>query len=33
MSVSAIDDLFVVGYGLDSGELHRNLPHLAVVND
>ena len=29
----SIDDLFVVGYGLDSGELHRNLPHLAVVND
>lgn len=28
-----IDDLFVVGYGLDSGERHRNLPHLAVVND
>jgi hypoxanthine phosphoribosyltransferase len=28
-----IDDVFIVGYGLDSGELHRNLPHLAVVND
>jgi len=28
-----IDDLFVVGYGLDSGERYRNLPHLAVVND
>jgi hypoxanthine phosphoribosyltransferase len=28
-----IDDQFVVGYGLDSGERHRNLPHLAVVND
>jgi hypoxanthine phosphoribosyltransferase len=28
-----IDDLFVVGYGLDSGERHRNLPYLAVVND
>jgi hypoxanthine phosphoribosyltransferase len=28
-----IDDLFVVGYGLDSGERHRNLPHLAVVSD
>jgi hypoxanthine phosphoribosyltransferase len=27
-----IDDLFVVGYGLDSGERYRNLPHLAVVN-
>ena len=28
-----IDDVFIVGYGLDSGERHRNLPHLAVVND
>jgi hypoxanthine phosphoribosyltransferase len=28
-----IDDLFVVGYGLDSGERHRNLPHLAIVTD
>ena len=28
-----IDDLFVVGYGLDSGERYRSLPHLAVVND
>jgi hypoxanthine phosphoribosyltransferase len=28
-----IEDLFVVGYGLDSGERHRNLPHLAVVPD
>ncbi|HZM95145.1 MAG TPA: hypoxanthine phosphoribosyltransferase [Vicinamibacterales bacterium] len=28
-----IDDVFVVGYGLDSGERHRNLPHLAVVSD
>ena len=29
----SIDDLFVVGYGLDSGERYRNLPYLAVVND
>jgi hypoxanthine phosphoribosyltransferase len=28
-----IDDLFVVGYGLDSGGHYRNLPHLAVVHD
>ena len=28
-----IDDLFVVGYGLDSGERHRNLPHLAILTD
>ena len=29
----AIDDNFVVGYGLDAGERHRNLPHLAIVNE
>jgi len=29
----SIDDLFVVGYGLDSRERYRNLPYLAVVND
>ena len=28
-----IEDLFVVGYGLDARDLHRNLPYLAVVND
>jgi hypoxanthine phosphoribosyltransferase len=28
-----IEDRFVVGYGLDSGERYRNLPCLAVVND
>jgi hypoxanthine phosphoribosyltransferase len=28
-----IDDLFVVGYGLDSGERHRHLPHLAVADE
>jgi len=26
----AIDNLFVVGYGLDHGERYRNLPHIAV---
>jgi hypoxanthine phosphoribosyltransferase len=26
-----IDDKFVVGYGLDYGEKHRNLPHIAVL--
>jgi hypoxanthine phosphoribosyltransferase len=25
-----IDDLFVVGYGLDHGERYRNLPYIAV---
>ena len=28
-----IDDVFVVGYGLDSGERHRNLPYLAVTRE
>jgi hypoxanthine-guanine phosphoribosyltransferase len=28
-----IEDRFVVGYGLDSGERYRNLRHLAIVND
>ena len=27
-----IDDLFVVGYGLDYGGLYRNYPHVAVLN-
>src|SRR6188472_3749069 len=28
-----IDDKFVVGYGLDFSEQHRNLPYIAVVDD
>ena len=28
-----IDDKFVVGYGLDVSEQHRNLPYIAVVDD
>jgi hypoxanthine phosphoribosyltransferase len=28
-----IEDKFVVGYGLDYGEQHRNLPHIAVIGD
>jgi hypoxanthine phosphoribosyltransferase len=28
-----IDDKFVVGYGLDVSEQHRNLPFIAVVDD
>jgi hypoxanthine phosphoribosyltransferase len=27
----AIEDRFVVGYGLDYAEKYRNLPHIAVV--
>jgi len=29
----AIDDRFVVGYGLDFAEQYRNLPHIAVLPD
>lgn len=28
-----IEDVFVIGYGLDVDELYRNLPHLAVMVD
>jgi len=28
-----IPDAFVIGYGLDWGELYRNLPHIAVLSD
>ena len=28
-----IEDKFVVGYGLDYAEQHRNLPHIAVMNE
>jgi len=29
MSLFVIDDLFVIGYGLDCGEYYRNLPYIA----
>jgi hypoxanthine phosphoribosyltransferase len=28
-----IDDVFVVGYGLDAGQRYRNLPYLGVLTD
>lgn len=28
-----IEEKFVVGYGLDSAEQHRNLPYIAVLED
>ena len=27
----AIDDLFVIGYGLDYDQKYRNLPYIGVV--
>jgi hypoxanthine phosphoribosyltransferase len=32
VSLFTIPDLFVVGYGLDYGELYRNLPYIAEYN-
>jgi hypoxanthine phosphoribosyltransferase len=29
----SIEDKFVVGYGLDYAEQHRNLPYIAVMNE
>jgi hypoxanthine phosphoribosyltransferase len=29
----AIEDKFVVGYGLDYGERYRNLPYIGVIGD
>jgi len=28
----SIEDQFVVGYGLDYAEKHRNLPHIAILD-
>ena len=30
-AASSIPDRFVVGYGLDYGELYRNLPYIGVL--
>ncbi len=32
-SLFTIPDLFVIGYGLDCGELYRNLPYIAEYNE
>lgn len=32
ISLFTIPDLFVIGYGLDCGELFRNLPYIAEYN-
>lgn len=32
-SLFTIPDLFVIGYGLDCGELYRNLPYIAEYTD
>jgi hypoxanthine phosphoribosyltransferase len=34
MALFTIPDFFVIGYGLDCGELYRNLPYIAeYAND
>lgn len=32
-SLFTIDDKFVIGYGLDCGELYRNLPYIAEYDE
>jgi hypoxanthine phosphoribosyltransferase len=33
ISLFTVPDYFVVGYGLDCGELYRNLPYIAEYNE
>ena len=33
MSLFTIDDLFVIGYGLDCAEMYRNLPYIAEYEE
>ena len=33
ISLFTIPDLFVIGYGLDCGELYRNLPYIAEYDE
>lgn len=33
MSLFTIPDYFVIGYGLDCGEMYRNLPYIAEYGD
>lgn len=33
ISLFTIPDLFVIGYGLDCGEIYRNLPYIAEYDE
>ena len=33
MALFEIEDRFVIGYGLDCGELYRNLPYIAEYDE
>ena len=33
LSLFTIEDLFVIGYGLDCGEFYRNLPYIAEYSE
>lgn len=33
ITLFTIEDLFVIGYGLDCGEMYRNLPYIAEFED
>lgn len=33
MALFEIEDRFVIGYGLDSGEMYRNLPYIAEYDE
>jgi hypoxanthine phosphoribosyltransferase len=32
ISLFTIPDIFVIGYGMDCGEIYRNLPYIAEFN-
>jgi hypoxanthine phosphoribosyltransferase len=33
MALFEIEDRFVIGYGLDCGEMYRNLPYIAEYDE